>query len=60
MNQLAAIEIAQRLEAMGVTVRSVELLDDAENLRRFGTHGNRDLRRRLKRSQRRRGRGVTK
>lgn len=60
MNPLAAIEIAGRLEQMGITIRSAELLDTAETLRSFNANGNRDLRRRLKRVQRRRGKGWTK
>jgi hypothetical protein len=60
-NPLAALEIAGRLEAMGVTIRSAELLEVADTLRTFEAGGgNRAMRRRFKRSFRRRGRGYTR
>lgn len=56
-----AIAIAQRLEVIGVEVRSQSLRESAEELARWRQNGgNRALRRENARAARKRGRGVTR
>jgi hypothetical protein len=58
---LEALEQATRLEQMGITIRSAEISITAAQLNAFYEGGgNRDLRRRVRRAQRRRGRGYTR
>lgn len=55
MNDQEAIEIAVRLQAIGVEVRSAELRETAEKQRAFvEAGGNRAMRRQAKRAKRRR------
>lgn len=60
MDDRAALEMADRLQAMGVEVRSAELRESSVRLRHFAENGNRDLRRRRDRAGRKRGKGVTR
>jgi hypothetical protein len=55
-----AIAIAQRLEVIGVEVRSQSLRESAEEHARWRQNGNRALRRQNARAARKRGRGVTR
>lgn len=57
MEARAAIEVAARLEALGVHVRSVELVGEAKRIAEFRERGgNRAMRRATARAERRKGR----
>lgn len=60
MNDLKALEMADRLQTLGIEVRSAELRETSKRFRAFAENGNRELRRRKTRAQRKRGRGVTR
>lgn len=47
---LEALKAAERLERMGIVVRSAELASEAERFRHFGANGNRAMRRARRRS----------
>lgn len=57
MSVLDAIQRAARLEALGITIRSAELREEAKRHREFvESGGNRAMRRAAARAQRRKGR----
>jgi hypothetical protein len=60
MRDREALEIAGRLESLGVVVKSPELLEAQQSLEKFAKNGNRGLRRDRERAARKRGRGVTR
>ena len=57
IDDVEALKTAARLEALGITVRSSELLETAQRHQAFvAAGGNRAMRRAAKRAQRKRGR----